>query len=224
MFSRSNWRQKLARARSNRSCRRKRRAYPAADRPATSRETNSRVREEAQVARHRILLKVVNAFARAFERDAEREPGAQRVAVGFHVAHHDKRRTARAARRRLLRSSQFASYSRSRRTLSAGSDQASALRAASWPARSRVRSSDLRRTISPGVWRRSILCPSSPRRNRAACWSASSDWRADVPVADDAKRRPCSGASRRSLRRASRSRTPAADRCSSCEISVPRTR
>ena len=44
-----------------------------ASRPEASRETNSRVGQEAQVSRNRILLEVRDALSESFERQPERQ-------------------------------------------------------------------------------------------------------------------------------------------------------
>ena len=47
--------------------------------------------QKAQVPRDLVLLEVADALAHALERQTQRQPGAERVAVRLHVADHDER-------------------------------------------------------------------------------------------------------------------------------------
>src|SRR5579863_3452265 len=133
--------------------------------------------QESQVARYGILIEVMHPFAHTLEREAERETGAERVAVGLDVTDHHERRAA----------AEFADHFLRRRIASFALDHSSlaftgACRSAS---SRRVLASAIARSVerssmntSSGVCRKSIRCPSSPRRKRAALCRASSDLRA----------------------------------------------
>ena len=143
-----------------------------------------RVGQKAQIARNRILLEVVNALAELLEREPEREAGTQRIAVGLHVAHHHECRTAAqfcgdlgggADARRALDHPAFSSAGTLWRSASSRSVLASAM------ARSVERSS---MKIRSGVWRKSILCPSSPRKKSAGVRQRVERLAGLMPVAD----------------------------------------
>ena len=109
----------------------------------TSRATRSASGKKPQVARHRILLKILNALADRFERQPKRQPGPERVAVGLHVRNHHERRPRPQFGDDFLRSSPDPrSHSESSMPPDTRAKRLDS-------ARSPARSSDLRRTSAP---------------------------------------------------------------------------
>ncbi len=100
------------------------------------------VRQEAEVARHRVLLEVVHALAQSLATRARARARAQRVAVGLHVGDHHERRP-----RAKLRDDLFGSSRRAHHFESSASPRNFRQRPAA--GRSRAPSCDPRRTSAP---------------------------------------------------------------------------